>query len=137
MASMAIQQFKSIQGSFVEKILSERCVDVYVRYLGALKVTESDYGLFDKLARPRNVEDFIRALYESVRMQERVLRRLREGISQGRYEVIGEVKDVDKTFRISKDCLLKIIELAKNHPRIVGGVIASLALAYEGIKIRG
>ena len=51
----------------VEKLLSEPCVDAYIRYLGAFKVVESDYGLFDKLARPRDFDDFARTclLYTS------------------------------------------------------------------------
>jgi hypothetical protein len=120
----------------VEKLLSEPYVDAYVRYLGAFKVVESDYGLFDKLARPRDFDDFARTVYESVRVQERVLRRLQEGMSRGEYELAVEVKDVDKFFRVGKECLSKIIDLAKGNPRLVGSVIASLALAYEGVRPR-
>jgi hypothetical protein len=120
----------------VEKLLSESCVDAYVRYLGAFKVVESDYGLFDKLARPRDFDDFAKTVYESVRVQERVLRRLQEGVSRGEYELVVEVKDVDKFFRVGKECLSKIIDLAKDNPRLVGSIIASLALAYEGIRPR-
>lgn len=125
---------KPVEPNFVEKLLSEDCVDAYVRYLGAFKVVESDYGLFDKLARPRDFEDFARTVYESVRVQERVLKRLQEGLSRGDYEVIGDVKDIDKAFRVGKECLSKIIEFAKDHPRLVGSIIASLALAYEGVR---
>jgi hypothetical protein len=124
------------ESRLVEKLLSEPCVDAYVRYLGAFKVVESDYGLFDKLARPRDFDDFARTVYESVRVQERVLRRLQEGLSQREYELVVEVKDVDKFFRVGKECLSKIIDLAKDNPRLVGSVIASLALAYEGIRPR-
>ena len=127
---------KPVEPKFVEKLLSEPCVDAYVRYLGAFKVVESDYGLFDKLARPRDFEDFAKTVYDSVRVQERVLRRLQEGMSRGDYEVIGEVRDVDRAFRVGKECLSKIIELAKDHPRLVGSIIASLALAYEGVRLR-
>jgi len=120
----------------IEKLLSEPCVDVYIRYLGAFKVVESDYGLFDKLARPRDFEDFTKTVYESIRVQERVLRRLQEGVSGEDYEMIGEIKDIDRVFRVGKECLLKIIKLAKDNPRLVGSIIASLALAYEGIRSR-
>jgi len=122
--------------SLINKILSEQCVDAYVRYLGVFKVVEGDFGLFDKLARSRDIEDFSRAVYESVRVQERVLRRLQEGLSTGRLEVIGEVKDVDRAFRVGKECLSRIIELAKENPRFMGSIIASLSLAYEGVKER-
>jgi len=120
----------------VKNILSEPCVDAYIRYLGAFRVIESDYGLFDKLARPRNFEDFARVVYESVRVQERVLSRLKDGILRGEYEVVGDVGDVEKAFRVGKNCLSKIMELAKDNPRLVGSLIASLALAYEGIRER-
>jgi hypothetical protein len=118
----------------LDLILSERCVDTYIRYLGAFKVVESDYGLFDKLARPRDIEDFTITVYSSIRVQERVLKRLQEGLEKGDYEVIGDVKDVNSAFRIGKECLSKVIELAKDNPRFVGSIIASLALAYEGVK---
>jgi len=120
----------------VKQLLSDPCIDAYVRYLGAFRIVESDYGLFDKLARPRDFEDFARVVYESVRVQERVLRRLQEGISRGEYEIIGEVKEVDKAFHVGKNCLTKVIEFARENPRLVGTLIASLALAYEGVKSR-
>jgi hypothetical protein len=118
----------------LEVILSEQCVDTYVRYLGAFKIVEADYGLFDKLARPRDIEDFTSTIYSSIRVQERVLKRLQEGLERGEYEVVGDVRDVNRVFRIGKECVLKIIELAKDNPRFVGSIIASLALAYEGVK---
>jgi hypothetical protein len=121
----------------LDTILSESCVDTYIRYLAAFKVVESDYGLFDKLARPRDIEDFTSTVYSSIRVQERVLKRLQEGLKKGDYEVLGEIKDVDKAFRIGKECVSKIIELAKDDPRFVGSIIASLALAYEGVKSKG
>ncbi|MEM4489205.1 MAG: hypothetical protein QXK88_10525 [Desulfurococcaceae archaeon] len=123
--------------NLLETILSERCVDTYIRYLGAFRVIEADYGLFDKLARPRDIEDFALTVYNSVRVQERVLKRLQEGLQRGEIEIIGEVKDVSKVFRIGKECLSRIIELAKHNPRFVGSIIASLALAYEGVKSKG
>jgi len=118
----------------IEKILTDECVEAYVRYLGAFRVIESDYGLFDKLARPRDVEDFTRAVYESVRVQDRVLEKLRDGVSRGDYELVGEVEDVERAFRVGKNCISRIIELAKDNPRLIGSVIASLALAYDGIR---
>lgn len=120
--------------NILETILSEPCIDTYIRYLGAFKVVESDYGLFDKLARSRDIEDFALTMYSSIRMQERVLKRLQEGLQSGDLEVVGEVKDVNRSFRIGKECLSKVIEVARSNPRFVGSIVASLALAYEGIK---
>jgi hypothetical protein len=125
---------KSEKTSLLEKIFSEECVDAYIRYLGVFKVVEANYGLFDKLARPRDIEDFARTIYDSIRVQERVLKKLQDGLQRGDYEIIGDVKDVNKAFRIGKECVLRIIELAKDNPRFVGSTIASLALAYEGVK---
>jgi hypothetical protein len=127
---------KSEEKSLLDKIFSEECIDAYIRYLGAFKVVESDYGLFDKLARPRDIEDFALTIYSSIRVQERVLRRLQDGLQRGNYEVIGDVRDVNRAFRVGKECLSKIIELAKSNPRFVGSIIASLALAYEGVRFR-
>lgn len=120
----------------VEDILSERCVEKYVRYLGAFRVIESDYGLFDKLARPRDLEDFARVLYESMRVQERVLKKLEDGIFRKDYELVEGMGgiEIDALFRVGKDCLARIIELAKENPRLVGSIIASLALAYDGVR---
>lgn len=122
----------------VTTILSDSCVEIYVRYLGAFRVVESDYGLFDKLARPRDLEDFARVVYESVRIQERVLRRLEDGISRGEYELVEAMKgiEIDKLFRVGKNCLTRIMELARENPRLVGSIIASLALAYDGVRER-
>lgn len=118
----------------LEAILSDQCVSAYVRYLGAFKVVESDYGLFDKIARPRDVEDFVLTIYNSVRVQDRVLRRLQDGLQRGEFEVVGEVKDVERAFRVGKECLARVIDMAKGDPRFVGGLIASLALAYDGVR---
>lgn len=122
--------------NLLEIILSEPCIDTYIRYLGAFKVVESDYGLFDKLARPRDIEDFTLTVYNSIRVQERILKKLHDGLQKGSFEVVGEVKDVNRAFRVGKECLSKIIEIAKNNPRFIGSIIASLALAYEGVKIK-
>lgn len=122
------------QKGLLERLLEEPCVSSYVRYLGAFKVVESDYGLFDKLARARDLNDFVQTVYSSVRVQERVLKRLEEGLRSGDYEVVGEVKEVDRAFRVGKDCISRIMDIAKENPRFVGSIIASLAVAYEGVK---
>ncbi|MCS7116899.1 MAG: hypothetical protein NZ896_05435, partial [Nitrososphaerales archaeon] len=88
-------------------------------------------------ARPRDIEDFTMTLYSSIRVRERVLKRLQDGIDRGEYEIVGEVDDIYKAFKIGKECLSKIIDLAKSNPRFVGSIIASLALAYEGVKSKG
>ncbi len=122
----------------LEVLTSDRYIDAFVRYLAAYRVVEANYGLFDKLARPRDVEDFARAVYESVRVLERVLRRLKEGLARGEYKLTMEgIENVDKLFRVGRDCINRVLELAKHNPRLVGSVVASLALAYEGIQERG
>ncbi len=118
----------------LEAVTANRCVDAYVRYLAAYKVIESNYGLFDKLARPRDIEDFSKAVYESIRVLDRVMSRLKEGLSRGDYKLTIQVDDVDRFFRVGKDCINEILKLAKYNPRLVGSVIASLALAFEGIQ---
>jgi len=120
----------------IEKILENDAIESYIRYLAAFKVIESDYGLFDKLARPRDINDLSRVIYESIRVQDRVLKKLAEGVEKGIYEIISEVKNIDATFRVGKECLKQVIEIAEENPRLVGSLIASLALAYEGIKVK-
>ncbi|MEM1738411.1 MAG: hypothetical protein QXF72_00030 [Nitrososphaerota archaeon] len=126
----------SILSEPITEILLEPCIETYIRYLGAFKVVESDYGLFDKLARPRDFNDFVRVVYESIRVQERVLMKLEDGISKKEYELAEAIKNVEinKFFRIGKDCLVRIMELAKENPRLVGSIISSLALAYDGVR---
>ncbi|MCS7098702.1 MAG: hypothetical protein NZ922_06965 [Candidatus Methanomethyliaceae archaeon] len=123
-----------------KQLIEDEYIDIYIRYLGALKIIESDYGLFDKLARPRDLGDFVRTIYSSIRVQERVLKKLEEGLNKD-YELaeelnkfIKELKSIDEAFRVNEECVSRIIEIAKENPRFVGSIIASLALAYEGIK---
>lgn len=124
--------------SVVEVILGERCIDALVRYLAAYKVVEMNYGLFDKLARARDPRDFSNALYEAMRVKDRVLMKLNEGVKRGEYEVLGEVRDVKLAFDVGSNCISKVLDLASKSGDIrhVGAVIASLALAYEGVKSR-
>ena len=124
--------------SAIDMVLGERCVDALVRYLAAYKVVEMNYGLFDKLARARDFRDFSGAVYDAMRVKDRVLMRLVEGVERGEYEVFGEVKDVKRAFDIGSECISKVLDIANKSGdvRQVGAIIASLALAYEGIRSR-
>ena len=125
----------------LRKILEEtdvkKKVDSLVRYLAAYKVIEGNYELFDKLARCRDVEDFIKTVYEGVRVKDRVLNKLYEGIESGKYKVAIEGRVtrelLDKLFSVTKSDLEEVFKLAKANPRLIGSIIASYALSYEGI----
>jgi len=125
----------------LKKILEEenikKKIDAFVRYLAAYRVVESNYGLFDKLARPRDIEDFARTVYESVRVRDRVLSKLYEGVKDGDYKITieGELSRdrIERLFSVTKGDLEEIIKIAKDNPRLVGSIIASFALSYEGV----
>lgn len=125
----------------LKKILEEenvkKKIDAFVRYLAAYRVVESNYGLFDKLARPRDIEDFTRTVYESIRVRDRVLSKLYEGVKDGKYKVTVEGKltkdSIERLFGITKSDLEEIIKTAKDNPRLAGSIIASFALSYEGV----
>jgi len=126
-----------VLGKILEEADVKKKVDSLVRYLAAYKVIESNYELFDKLARCRDVEDFIRTIYEGVRVKDRVLNKLYDGVKSGDYKVAVEGKVtrelIDKLFSITKSDLEEVFKLAKANPRLVGSIIASFALSYEGV----
>lgn len=124
--------------NLVEELLNDDCVNRFVRYLEAYRRAESNYGLFDKLARPRDFEDFAKAIYECVRVEDRVLRRLSEGLKRGQFALtVGEVKDIRKMFSPGKECVSALLARAKDNPRLVGAILASLALSSQLIQERG
>ncbi len=97
---------------------------------------EQNLSLFDKMARCRDVGDFISTVYESIRVKDRVLDRLVEGAKEGRIGVAFEYKNIDdlkKIFNVGHDAIEKLIELAKENPRVVGSFISASALAYAGL----
>ena len=126
-----------VLGKILEEADVKKKVDSLVRYLAAYKVIEGNYELFDKLARCRNVEDLVRTIYEGVRVKDRVLDKLYDGVKSGEYKVAVEGKVtrelIDKLFSVTKSDLEEVFKLAKANPRLVGSIIASFALSYEGV----
>ncbi len=122
----------------LEKLLTDeeyrRARERYVRYLAAYKIIEMNLSLFDKMARCRDVKELLTAMYESVRVKDRVLRRLEEGTRQGEFRITFECEDIRGTFNVGEDDLEKLMKLAREDPKTVGVVIATLALAYGGIQ---
>ncbi len=108
----------------------------YVRYLAAYKIVEQNLSLFDKMARCRDTNDVLSAIYESMRVKDRILNRLEEGVKRGDYRITFECDDIRKAFSVGSDDVEKIMELAGEDPKTVGLVIATLALAYGGIQAR-
>lgn len=126
------------KSKLLEELLNDDCVNRFIRYLEAYRRIESNYGLFDKLARPRDFEDFARAIYECVRVEDRVLRRLNEGLKGGQFTLtVGEVEDLRRMFSPGKECVSALLAKAKDNPRLVGAVLASLALSSQLIQERG
>ncbi len=112
----------------IEQILGDKAVSSLTRYLAAYKIVEGNYGLFDKLARARDFEEFSRALYESLRVRDRVLGKLEEGVKRGELEITAETIDA---YKVAETSIRRVLELAKENPRLVGSIISSLALARE------
>lgn len=123
------------EDKFLEELIDDECFNRFIRYLEAYRRIESNYGLFDKLARPRDIEDFARAIYECMRVEDRVLRRLSEGLKSGDFILtIGKVEDIRKMFNVGKECVSALLVRAKDNPRLVGTVLASLALSSQLIQ---
>jgi len=127
----------------LQKLLSDPDIaksrEAVVRYLAAYRVVEQNLGLFDKLARCRDLSEFTSAVYEAVRVKERVLEKLVEGVREGDYEVAFQYSDPRELYRVfdfGQEHLANILKLAGEDPRTVGAVIASMALAYGGVRAR-
>jgi len=108
----------------------------YIRYLAAYKIVEGNLALFDKMARCRDFNDFLSAVYESMRVKDRVLSKLEEGVKRGDYEITFECDNIKAAFSVGHDDVKKLIELAHRDPKAVGTILATLALAYGGIRSR-
>ncbi|MEM1509163.1 MAG: hypothetical protein QXY49_02005 [Thermofilaceae archaeon] len=127
----------------LNKLLNEeeykKAKDSLVRYLAAYKVIEQNLSLFDKMARCRDVGDFVSTIYDGVRVKDRVLDLLVEGVTKKEIDVVFEYEepgDLKRIFSVGQDQIEKIIELAKENPRLVGSLISALALAYGGLRER-
>ncbi len=118
----------------LNSLLEDKEVSAFVRYLAAYKVVEGNLGLFDKLAKARKIEEFAQAVYEALRVKERVLKELEEGVQRGDYKItIPDVTNIRDFFNVSDSVVKKILDLGNENTTLVGSVISSRALAYEGI----
>jgi len=131
-------------GVGITEIVDNKEIRRLVSYLGAFKVVEGDLGLFDELARVKDIKHFADVLNKFLRVKDRVVSKLIEGIKNGDYEVsaLGEVKEgpiderIRKVFDIGSEVVKEILRVAEGDPHFVATVISSLALAYSGIRSR-
>lgn len=127
---------KEVLSKLLEEERYVKAREGMVRYLAAYRVIEKNLALFDKLARCRDPSDFIGAIYEGMRVKERVLDKIVEGVKGGEIKVVFEYKDpseLARIFDVGQEHINALAELAREDPRIVGTLIASMALAYGGI----
>ena len=121
--------------NIVKELLSkEGILNEWMRYLAAYRVIEGNLALFDKLARCRDFREFEMAIYEALRVKDRVKQKLRENVENQKIELYGLQPE---HFDVGKEALKSIMELATRNPqapRAVGALIASLGLAYGGIR---
>ncbi|HDI52590.1 MAG TPA: hypothetical protein ENF89_00420 [Candidatus Bathyarchaeota archaeon] len=121
--------------NIVKELLSkEGILSEWMRYLAAYRVIEGNLALFDKLARCRDFREFEMAIYEALRVKDRVKQKLRENVENQKIELYGLQPE---HFDVGKEALKSIMELATRNPqapRAVGALIASLGLAYGGIR---
>ncbi len=111
-----------------------RVLDRWTRYLAAYKVIEGNLALFDKLARCRDFKEFEDAIYEAVRLKDKIKRRLEEDVANNRIIIYGELTPND--FLVDDRDIADLMSLATGDlhaPRIIGSLIASFALAYGGL----
>lgn len=121
----------------VKELLSkeENVLNRWTRYLAAYKVVEGDLSLFDKLARCRDFREFETAMYEALRVKDRVRQRLYEGLRRKEISIAGDLDP--ERFNVDDRDLRTVMNLATKTPqapRAVGALIASFGLAYGGIR---
>lgn len=119
----------------VEELLSrEKVLNRWTRYLAAYRVVEGNLALFDKLARCRDFREFEAAVYEALRVRDRVRQRLRERVERREVD-IGNL--TPEQFTVDDRDLKAVLNLAiksPQAPRAVGALIASFGLAYGGVR---
>jgi len=122
--------------NIVKELLSkEDILNEWMRYLAAYRIIEGNLALFDKLARCRDFREFEIAVYEALRVKDRVKQKLKENVENQKIELYGGLEP--EHFDVGKEALKSIMELATRNPqapRAVGALIASLGLAYGGIR---
>lgn len=117
------------------EILRNEHASRFARYLEAYLRVEGDYGLFDRLARARNAEDFAGAINTCMRVKDRVLERLGRGIKDSRFKLTMEEQvALERLFSPGKECVEEVLKLGEANPRLVGTVIATLALSSHLIQ---
>ena len=125
-------------------VLEDPNVMRFVRYLGAFKVVEGDLGLFDELAKAKDIEQFVTVINKFLRVKDRVIEKLAKGIEENEYtvpafseekvEAKSTLERVRKVFDVGSDTIKRVLELAEHNPRLIATVISSLALAYSGVR---
>jgi len=119
----------------VKELLSkEQVLNRWMRYLAAYRIIEGNLALFDKLARCRDFREFEGALYDALRVKDRVRQKLGERVERKEITISNLTPE---QFSVDDRDLREIVELASRNPqapRAVGALIASFALAYGGIR---
>jgi len=126
----------------VSELVENKDVKRMVAYLGAFKVVEADLGLFDELARVKDIKSFITVINKFLRSKDRVLTKLAEGIKSGDFDApaLTEVKEgtleekIRRVFDIGSETVKEIIKLAEKDPHLVAAILSSLSLAYLGVR---
>ncbi len=111
-----------------------KVLDRWTRYLAAYKIIEGNLALFDKLARCRDFKEFEDAIYDAVRVKDKIKKRLEEDVASNKINIYGELTPND--FLVDDRDVADLMSLATGDlhaPRIIGSLIASFALAYGGL----
>lgn len=121
--------------AIVKELLSnEHVVSRWAMYLAAYRVIEGNLALFDKLARCRDLKEFEIAMYEALRVKDRVKQKLRERVEKKELDIGNLTPD---QFTVDDRDLRALMVLATKDPqapRAVGALIASFGLAYGAIR---
>jgi len=128
----------------VSKLVENKDVKRMVAYLGAFKVIEADLGLFDELARVKDIKSFVTVINKFLRTKDRVLTKLAEGIESGDYDApaLAEVKEgsleerIRRIFDVGSETVKEVIKLAEKDPHLVAAILSSLSLAYLGVRLK-
>ena len=128
----------------VSELVENKDVKRMVAYLGAFKVVEADLGLFDELARVKDIKSFITVINKFLRTKDRVLAKLAEGIKSGDFDApaLTEVKEgsleekIRRVFDVGSETVKEVIRLAEKDPHLVAAILLSLSLAYLGVRSR-
>jgi len=118
-----------------ELLAKEHILNKWTRYLAAYRIMEGNLALFDKLARCRDFKEFEIALYEALRVKDRVRRKLSENLKSNKIKLYSGL--APEQFNVDENDVKILMELATKNPqapRAVGSLIASFGLAYGGIQ---